>query len=667
MTIPEPPTRRDAKRDAGHEPLRVLIVEDSEDDALLLLRELKRGGYQPLHERVDTPEAMDEALSEGAWDVVISDYYMPKFRAPDALALLQSRGSDAPFIVVSGKVGEELAVEAMKAGAYDYIMKDNMARLCATIERGLEEVEVRRERARAEEKYRGIFENSTEGIFQTTTEGRILTANPALARIYGYSSPEELVATVSDAASQLYENPADREEFGRLVGQQGFVSNFEVRIRRGDGRVIWISTNAWVLRDSDGQVIGYEGMVEDITERKDAEERLRRSLDRLVALHEAGHVLGSTLEPEEIATRLLEIMRRISGFTTAVISWRQENGRLEVWRSIGLENLEPKTRYAPEVRQALDAALEREGTRVFFLDASKAGSAVGLCLPLRVRERSLGVIEVYGPEALAEKDTVEILESLTNGAASALENARLYGELAERERRLQELVGKILVAQEEERRRVAYEVHDGLAQVAAAAHQHLQAFAQYHPPASQESREDLDRVSKLVRQTVGEARRIIADLRPTALDDLGLEAAIRLQLEALRAEGWRISYEGGLDDERLPVSVETALFRVAQEALNNVGKHARTRQVSLALEHLRNPREAVRLSVRDYGVGFAPDAPAKAAGPGERVGLSGMRERVALLGGDFRVASHPGAGTLIVAEIPLRQPAVEDGGGADGG
>jgi signal transduction histidine kinase len=374
-----------------------------------------------------------------------------------------------------------------------------------------------------------------------------------------------------------------------------------------------------------------------------------------------------TLEPEEIGTRLLGIMRRISGLTTAVISLREDNGRLGVWRSIGLENLGPETRHAPEVREALEATLENGATRVFAPVPSSAETAIGLCLPLRVREHSLGVLEVYGPEALAEKDTVAILESLATQAASALENARLYGELAERERRLQELVGKILVAQEEERRRVAYEVHDGLAQIAAAAHQHLQAFAQYHPPASQEGREDLDRVSKLVRQTVGEARRIIADLRPTALDDLGLEAAIRLQLEALRAEGWQIGYEGDLDDERLPVPVETALFRVAQEALANVVKHARTRRVNLALERLRGPREAVRLSVRDYGVGFSPDTPASTSGPGERVGLSGMRERVALLGGGFRVASRPGAGTLIVAEVPLRELVVGPSGDGVGG
>ncbi len=206
-----------AFRKAGGTPLHVLIVEDSEDDALLLLRELRRGGYEVQHERVDTSEAMEEALNRGPWDVVISDYYMPKFRAPEALALLRRRRSDVPFVVVSGKVGEELAVEAMKAGAYDYIMKDNMTRLCAAVERGLEEVEVRRERKRAEEKYRGIFENSVEGIFQITLEGDLLTANPAMARILGYDSPQKLIESVSDVANQIYEDPEDRAEFTRLV------------------------------------------------------------------------------------------------------------------------------------------------------------------------------------------------------------------------------------------------------------------------------------------------------------------------------------------------------------------------------------------------------------------------------------------------------------------
>jgi PAS domain S-box-containing protein len=672
MSTREPPawpSPQDPQRDEQRTPLRVLIVEDSVDDTLLLLRELRRGGYEPQYERVDTAETMRTALEKQEWDVVVSDHAMPSFSAPAALKSLQDGGwPDIPFIIVSGHIGEDAAVKAMKAGAHDFVSKDGLARLAPAIERELRDAEERRERRRAqealrlaEEKYRGIFENAVEGIFQTTTGGHFVTANPMMARIFGYDSPEEMLRTLHDVAEQLYVEPEQRREFTRRMFRDGRVFEFEVRVYRKDGSVIWVSVNARAVRDASGEIVGFEGTLEDITERKRAEEELRRSMDRLVALHEAGHLLGSTLEPEEIATRLLEIMRRISGLTAAVISLR-EAGQLRIWRSIGLENLKPGIRYTPEVRAAQEAVLENEAPRCFPVDARRDRedeSVVGLFLPLRVRERAVGVLEVYGPKALAENDVVEILESLTTQAASSFENARLYGELADSAERLQELVGKILVAQEEERRRVAYEVHDGLAQVAAAAHQHLQAFAQYHPPQSQEGREELKYVSGLVRRTVGEARRIIADLRPTALDDLGLKSAIRLHLDALRAEGWRIAYEDSLSDERLPAATETAIFRVVQEALNNVGKHADTERVDLSLEQRLAeepvPSEGgrIRLQIRDYGRGFEPESSASRGGPGERVGMTGMRERITLLGGEFRVASRPGVGTLIVAEIPV--------------
>jgi PAS domain S-box-containing protein len=131
-------------------PLRVLIVEDSEDDALLLLRELRRGGYEPEYDRVDTPEAMEKALADpGSWDVIFSDYHMPRFGAPEALKMWRASGSEAPFIVVSGKVGEDVAARTIKAGAYDYVMKDNLTRLRAVVERSLHEAREKRDLRRA--------------------------------------------------------------------------------------------------------------------------------------------------------------------------------------------------------------------------------------------------------------------------------------------------------------------------------------------------------------------------------------------------------------------------------------------------------------------------------------------------------------------------------------
>ena len=156
----------------------------------------------------------------------------------------------------------------------------------------------------------------------------------------------------------------------------------------------------------------------------------------------------------------------------------------------------------------------------------------------------------------------------------------------------------------------------------------------------------------MLRRTVGEARAVVADLRPTVLDDFGLARALRLQVERLSEEGLQATFEEDLGGERLPEAVETALFRVAQEALTNVRKHSRAERVRVALGR---SGQALRLEVRDWGRGFAADGAKGEAEPGERVGLSGMRERVALLGGRLEINSKPGAGTVVVAEVPLQE------------
>ena len=249
----------------------------------------------------------------------------------------------------------------------------------------------------------------------------------------------------------------------------------------------------------------------------------------------------------------------------------------------------------------------------------------------------------------------DIVSSLTSQAASALENAWLYKELDDRERALQNLVKRLLGAQEEERRRVAYEVHDGLAQVAVAAHQNLQAFARRYAPETEQGRRELDRILGQVRTTVSDARRVIANLRPTALDDLGLAAAISMEVERLNEEGYQVDCEEHLGDERLPREMELALFRVAQEALTNIRKHAGTKWLKI---ELRRRDAEVYLEVRDFGRGFDPAALQTLGGrPGERVGFAGMRERVGMLGGELEIQSRPEAGTFVAAIIPLMRTA----------
>lgn len=381
-------------------------------------------------------------------------------------------------------------------------------------------------------------------------------------------------------------------------------------------------------------------------------ERLQHGLEVLQAIHEAGRVLSATLEADAIGGRLLDIARRVSGLEAAVVRLRNRRQHVRLWQTAGPEALWRWAQATAASRAARKAALATGEAQCFALGVPPDGAAplTGWCICLRVQDRVLGVLEAYGREDRAAENTAEFLGSLASQAATALDNARLYRELAERERQLAELVGRLLVAQEEERRRIAYNLHDDLAQLAAGIHQRLQAFAHDYRPASPQAQHQLDQTVELARRMVGQTRGVIADLRPTTLDDFGLAIALRAPVEALRADGWEVAYEEALGAERLPPAVETALFRVAQEALGNVRKHAGTTRVQVAL---RRRDRAIRLEVVDWGRGFRVSAARAGAGAGERVGLLGMRERIALLGGHCVVRSRPGAGTRVIAEVPL--------------
>ncbi len=188
--------------------LRVLIVEDSEDDALLIIRELKKGGYDPVSERVETAAAMKKALQEKQWDIILCDYKLPKFNAPSAIALLKESNIDIPLIIVSGTIGEETAVECMRLGAQDYIMKNNLSRLCPAIARELKEAETRDKQKRAEEiiihsekRFKALYQESPIPTFTWQKKGNdfflvdcnraaILLTEGRASNYMGKSAPE---------------------------------------------------------------------------------------------------------------------------------------------------------------------------------------------------------------------------------------------------------------------------------------------------------------------------------------------------------------------------------------------------------------------------------------------------------------------------------------------
>jgi PAS domain S-box-containing protein len=352
----------------------------------------------------------------------------------------------------------------------------------------------------SEERYRSIFENAVEGMFQTTPDGKYAAVNPALARMYGYDSPEDLIAGISNIATEVYVDPGRRDEFVRLMQEQGEISGFEALVYRKDGRFIWISESVRAVRDSSGVLVGYEGTVEHITERKLAEERLRATLDQVRSL----------------------------------------SGRLATVQE------EERTRIARELHDELGV-----GLTCLKIDLSRLTAIVG------------------------------------NGISA-------------------------------------------------------------------DARANLDdKVRSMVEQidmTIASVQRLVTELRPAVLDDLGLVAAIEWQCQDFQKRtGIPCTCVTSADDIPMDPERATALFRICQEALTNTVRYAQATAVTIKLES-RN--DFLQLVVADNGVGI-PDTKVSDR---RSLGLLGMKERVALFGGELTIQGIPEKGTTITVYLPLCQP-----------
>ncbi|HWP36230.1 MAG TPA: PAS domain-containing protein, partial [Gemmatimonadales bacterium] len=339
-------------------PLKLLIVEDSEADTELLVRELKRAGFDPRYRRVDDQVTMSRALDEQAWDLVVADYSMPHFSGTAALTLLRQRDPDTPFIFVSGSIGEETAVAAMQAGAQDYVLKGNLKRLAPAIERELREAELRRERRRAEEalkrseaRFRELFDNAPVALYRTLPSGEIVDANKALVRLLGYPSREALLR---ENTASHYVDPADRRRWVEQLEREGMAVDFEARLRRKDGGEILVENSGRIVRDSYGRTIYYEGSLVDITERRQAEENLRAAQKRLAQVIGASTavIYALRVRGEELTTTW------VSENIASILGWSVEDTMSPTWWS---DHVHPEDR---ETALAARAAVFRSGFAV---------------------------------------------------------------------------------------------------------------------------------------------------------------------------------------------------------------------------------------------------------------------------------------------------------------
>ena len=256
--------------------LRLLLIEDSENDAQLLVRELKRAGYDVRYERVDTEETLNAALDRQMWDLAIGDYSMPQFSGMAALRLIQERGLDLPFISVSGTITEEMAVAAMRAGAKDYVTKGQLQRLIPAIERELRESEARAALRDAEASFATLVEFAPIGIYRSNPVGQFLSVNSAFVRMLGYDSSDEVLPL--DMGRDVY---ADADERQRLLDRDTYsdrqYDDVEATWKRKDGRLLQVQLSVRAVRNAAGQVDYYETFVRDVTDQRRLQQQLTQS------------------------------------------------------------------------------------------------------------------------------------------------------------------------------------------------------------------------------------------------------------------------------------------------------------------------------------------------------------------------------------------------------
>ncbi len=271
--------------------LSVLIIEDNENDAELNAHHLRKMGYNINYFRVETPAEMKNALKMQAWDLILSDYSMPRFDVLSALAIYHASGLDIPFIVISGAIGEEKAVELIKAGAHDFLLKDHMTRFASVVKREFREAHLRQQLANAntslsisEERYRTMIEASPDGIFLTDLTGVITEVSAAGLALYSSDTGETLVGKPFAAILASKEEGILSEIFEKTL-KQGLAQNFELRLLKKNNQVLVAEASSALLHDPVGKPISFMIIIRDISQRKSLEMQLIHS-ERMAGLGE---------------------------------------------------------------------------------------------------------------------------------------------------------------------------------------------------------------------------------------------------------------------------------------------------------------------------------------------------------------------------------------------
>ena len=513
---------------------------------------------------------------------------------------------------------------------------------------------------KSEKKYRRIFEGSHDMIYTTTPQGKILDVNQAGVALLGYRSKEKLSAIAS--ARDLYLNPKDRDRFLKEIDSKGYVKDFEVDFRKADGSPVHVLISSRRYENTETGDIEIEGIIKDITRRKQVEDALRQRNLELSLHSKIALSLNLTMDLKSIlAVTLKNILKALQLKQGAVFLIDEEKkaarleGRYGLPKETGSEEivfmdpvlmkhlLKEKTELKPQPSYPCFQVIYRtkRNNKAYTLSCflitfkGKAVGFFGLCIP---------------PARELDPREIHLLGSLANSLGAAIENTRLVETIRSHRQELRKLTEKLFRIQEQERRRIARELHDEAGQALTAVNLGLERLAEHDASGNNGLRKDIHDIRKMITRTSSEIRRLSYRLHPALLTDLGLAPALKFVFKELeKNSNLNIKFSMVGFDQRLPSDLETVLYRFSQETLTNTLKHAEARTFQLSI--IKSFPKIIFLA-HDDGKGFD----GQIVGSDKlSLGLLGMRERASMLGGTFHLRTRPGEGTRIRIEIPLQE------------
>ncbi len=519
---------------------------------------------------------------------------------------------------------------------------------------------LQQEVVRREKKYRRIFEGSHDMIYTTTLNGSLSDINQAGVEMLGYSDKAELLS--SDGAKRLYHNARDRDEFLNRINRDGSVKDYEVNFKKRDNTPIHVLISSRRYENSETGEIEYEGIIKDITARKRAEELIKLRNRELSVLNSIAVALNHNLDMKHLLTITLK--------KTVKVLKLERGGLFLIDRNAAKIKLEARYNLPEVGSPKTDEIVFKDVLLERHLIQKKASLIPEAAFPpFQVRYRASGfqtdlwltcyLITFHGkgvgffglkipPGRILSQHENHFLGSLGNFLGGAIENIRMVAVIRKHRYELRGLTEKLFQSQEDERRRIARELHDEAGQSLTAVKLGLDRLEERHAARNPDLQSEICAIRQMISRTASEIRRLSYNLHPTLLVDLGLEPALELYFKEIEKHvSLDIEFNMVGFDQRLNMDMETVFYRFSQEALTNALKHSGAEEFKLSIIK-SYPR--IIFMAEDDGAGFDPLIIGKDK---KCLGLLGMRERVSLLGGEFLMRSRPGEGARIRITIPV--------------